>query len=99
MNGKAPNCSLTGFQSLPPKNLNPKACHERPEPEISSETIRTSTPSTARPQTVITALKMRSGTSPPEACSKGDARCADADVTFVSSTGCGPGISGRGKAG
>jgi len=29
----------------------------------------------------------------------GAAEAADTDVTFVPSTGCGPGISGRGKAG
>src|ERR1035437_4645602 len=99
MNGNAPNCTFTGSQSLPAKNFKPKACQERPEPDTSSKTMRTSTPRTATPHTVMADLKMRSGTSPLEACSKGAARCADTDVNFVPSTGCGPGISGRGKAG
>src|ERR1700693_1841736 len=99
MKGRAPNCSLTGFQSLPAKNLKPKACQDRRDPDTSSYTIRTSTPSTASPQMIMADLKMRSGTSPPAACSKGAAEAADTDVTFVPSTDCGLGISGRGKAG
>src|ERR1039457_5920602 len=99
MKGKAPNCSLTGFQSLPAKNLKPNACQERRDPATNSYTIRNSTPRTARPHTVMPDLKMRSGISPPGAFNRGDAGCAGTDVTVVPSTGCGPGISGRGKAG
>src|SRR5579862_4873331 len=98
MNGKAPNFSLTGSQSLPAKNLKPKACQERPDPEMSSKTIRTKTPNTARPQSVIADLKMRSGTSPLAFFNSGAGASTATDVTFVPSTGCGPGISGRGKA-
>ncbi len=36
MNGKAPNCSLTGSQSVAEKNLKPKACHESPDLDASS---------------------------------------------------------------
>jgi hypothetical protein len=51
------------------------------------------------PHAVMADLKIRSGSSPPEALSRGAAWPATVDVTFASSTGCGPGISGRWKAG
>src|ERR1700722_18337469 len=57
-----------------------------------------SMPKTARPQAVIADLKIRSGISPLEASNRG-AGCAVIDVTFVASTGWGPGISGRENAG
>jgi hypothetical protein len=55
-------------------------------------------PKTAIPQAVIADLKIRSGISPPEAVNRG-ADCAVTGVTFMPSTGCGPGISGRVNAG
>src|SRR5579864_6940781 len=98
MNGRAPNCSLTGFESLPAKNLKPNACQERPEPDTSSYTIRSNTPSTAKPHAVMADLKMRSGASLADAPKRGAVRPPVSDLTFAVSTGCGPGISGRGNA-
>src|SRR5579864_1763667 len=96
MKGRAPNEVLTGSQSLEAKNLKPNACQESPDPDSSSYTMRTRTPKTASPQAVIADLNRRSGISPPGVRSNG-VRCTD--VTFAVSTGCGPGISGRWKAG
>src|ERR1051325_11356766 len=75
MKGRAPNFSLTGFQSLPAKNFKPKACQESADRVTNSKTIRISTPRIASAQAVIAALKVKSGISPAERCKRGDARC------------------------
>ena len=51
------------------------------------------------PQATIAYLKIRSGISPLLACRSGAVHTPSAEITFVGSTGCGPGISGRCMAG
>src|ERR1051326_5228368 len=61
--------------------------------------MSTSTARIAKPQLVMADWKARSRTSPLEMRKRDAARGAVTDVTFAVSTGCGPGISGRGNAG
>src|SRR5258708_24908658 len=101
MKGKATNCSCTGSQLLPTKNLKPNACHDRAERNMSSYTMRPKSPKIASAQTSTSNLKIGSPISYREVESKDEAvaSVAGTRLSVFFSTGCGPGILGEFKAG
>src|SRR6266446_4318065 len=101
MKGKAPNCSCTGSQLLPTKNLKPNACHDRAERNMSSYTMRPKSPKIVSAQASTANLKMGSPISYREAESN-DRAVASVVGTHLSvclSTGSGPGLLGEFRAG
>src|SRR5882762_4275113 len=101
MKGKAPNCSCTGSQLLPTKNLKPNACHDSAERNISSYTMRAKSPKIVSAQASTTNLKIGSPISYREADNNDAAvaSVAGARLSVFFSTGCGPGILGEFRAG
>src|SRR6266446_5544120 len=102
MKGKAPNCSCTGSQLLPTKNLKPNACHDRAERNMSSYTMRPRSPKIVSAQASTADLKMGSPISYREVESNGGAAVWGVVGTGISlffSTGCGPGPWGEFRAG
>src|ERR1700719_236065 len=97
MKGRAPNCSCTGSQLLPTKNLKPNACHDRAERNMSSYTMRPKSPKIESAQTSTTDLKIGSPISCREVGSN-DGGVAGTPLSVFFSTGCGPGLLGEFRA-